>query len=120
MDGVEILSSTEAIISFNYAFDWLAFWAISLTVSGVVSLIGLLVNAHDWDWEDFITTCFVGVLLGCTFGVMIGVAEAEIVPTEYETHYKVILSDDVSMNKFLEQYKILGQDGKIYIVKEIE
>lgn len=32
--------------------------------------------------------------------------------------YQVIIDDSVSMNEFLNYYQILGQNGKIYTVKE--
>lgn len=41
-------------------------------------------------------------------------------PTAYETHYKVLISDEVSMNEFLEQYEIIDQEGKIFTVREVE
>lgn len=40
-------------------------------------------------------------------------------PKEYETRYKVIISDEVSMNDFTTRYKIIDQEGKIYTVREI-
>ena len=32
--------------------------------------------------------------------------------------YKVTIDDSVSMNEFLDKYEIIGQEGKIYTVKE--
>ena len=34
--------------------------------------------------------------------------------------YEVILDDSVSMNEFMNTYKVLEQRGQIYVVKEIE
>ena len=46
-----------------------------------------------------------------------GVDAATEQPTgEYE--YKVTISDEVSMNDFLEKYEIIDQEGKIFTVKE--
>ena len=53
------------------------------------------------------------MLAGFLVGVVVGVAEIEYYPT-----YKVTISDEVSMNEFMNKYEILNQDGKIYTVKE--
>ena len=37
-----------------------------------------------------------------------------------ETHYQVIIEDSVPINKFLEKYEIVDQEGQILIVKERE
>lgn len=58
---------------------------------------------------------------GCVLGAFAGLGSAkEQLPLEYETHYKVTISDEVSMNEFLSKYEIIDQEGKIYTVREIE
>ena len=56
---------------------------------------------------------FVGVVVGFLLSVVVGFIEIEYYPT-----YKVTISDEVSMNEFMDKYEILNQDGKIYTVKE--
>jgi hypothetical protein len=53
------------------------------------------------------------MIMGFLSSVVIGAVELEYYPT-----YKVIISDEVSMNEFMGKYEILNQDGKIYTVKE--
>ena len=43
-----------------------------------------------------------------------------IVPTSKVQEYKVITSDDVSLNDFMETYDIIDIDGKIYTIREKE
>lgn len=56
------------------------------------------------------------VIIGFAFGVLLGYATGD--PVKYETQYKVTISDEVQMNEFLEQYEIIDQDGKIYVIRE--
>ena len=55
----------------------------------------------------------IGIAAGLLAGILVGLTEIE----HYET-YKVTISDEVSMNEFMDKYEILNQDGKIYTVKE--
>ena len=48
----------------------------------------------------------------------IEILTSQEVVIEYETHYKVTISDEVEMNDFYETYEIVEQDGKIYTVRE--
>jgi hypothetical protein len=55
-----------------------------------------------------------------------GVGTLGMLMSEYETdtidhiEYKVAIDDSVSINEFLDKYEIIGQEGKIYTVKEKE
>jgi hypothetical protein len=40
------------------------------------------------------------------------------IPTTHKVQYKVTISDEVSMNEFLEKYEIIEQEGKIYTIEE--
>ena len=53
------------------------------------------------------------MFVGLLFSNLVGIVEIEYYPT-----YKVTISDEVSMNEFMDKYEILTQDGKIYTVKE--
>ncbi len=50
--------------------------------------------------------------MGALFGDIAGI------PCEYVNRYKVIINDDVLMNEFNDKYKIIDQEGKIFIVEE--
>jgi hypothetical protein len=115
MTGVEILAMEEVAVAFG--FNWLAFWVLMglLTFAGCV--LGLVLREKFvYDWHIIPALTLVGVIGGLLIGAPIGFASSE--PTAYETQYKVTVSDEVPMNEFLERYKIIDQEGKIYTVRE--
>lgn len=118
MTGVEILAMEEVVT--GTAFNWLAFWIALGIMAGVGLLVGFLTASYDWgfDWEFFTPIWILFLILGILIGVLTGFLFAA--PTETETCYKVLISDEVSMNEFLEQYEIVDQEGKIYTIKERE
>lgn len=115
MTGIEILSSTEAGV--NYTSNWWLAGFIWISIILLGGLIGFLL-----DDIDRFEAALVGGLIGAAAGVLVWfcVACLGYHPTAYETHYKVIIDDSVSMNEFLDKYEILDQEGKIYTIKERE
>jgi hypothetical protein len=111
MNGVEILSVTEVVV--DSASNW---WLAGFVFLGIIIFGGIIGFVVEMDIG--------GVIVGCTFGVLIGflglfiAGAATDTPIAYETHYKVIIDDSVLMNDFLEKYEIVDQDGKIYTVRE--
>ena len=77
--------------------------------------IYLVVEVND----DWICIPLMTTILVCV-GAIIGLLLAALfrTPTKYETQYKVTISDEVSMNDFLEKYEIIETEGKIYTVRE--
>ena len=118
MTGVEILAMEEVVV--GTAFNWLAFWITVGTLMGVGLICGFLATSHSWgfEWNLFIPIWILFLIAGLLFGVLAGSLAAT--PTETETHYKALISDEVSMNEFLERYEIVDQEGKIYTIKERE
>lgn len=59
-------------------------------------------------------------IVGIILGGMSGTAAGEIyeIPTNYEIHYKVTISDEVLMTEFYEHYEVIEQEGKIFTVRE--
>ena len=116
MTGVEILASQEVAVEF--AFNWTAFW---ITI-GVCFLFGLALGivgvvrdgCPPWFIHVAIALFSVG---GAIIAGMIGNAAQR--PIEYETRYKVTISDEVIMTDFLEKYEIVTTEGKIYTVREV-
>jgi hypothetical protein len=116
MTGVEILAMEEVATAFG--FDIVSF-LIMLTVSVVFgALIGWLSDTNNFANGWFFGMIFSGAV-GLILAIAIGVS-SESKPIEYETRYKVIISDEVSMNDFLSKYEIIDQEGKIYTVREIK
>ena len=68
------------------------------------------------DWSNVRTGAIIGLILSVIFSPMFG--DTERTPIEYKIQYKVIISDEVSMNEFIEKYKIIEQEGRIYTVVE--
>lgn len=114
MSGVEILAIEEVAVEF--AFNWTAFF-ITLGITFVLlGLTGLAVSNATSEWSNLL----IGVVLGATFGCIFGAIFGNIakVPIEYEPQYKVVISDEILMNEFVDRYEIIEQDGKIYTVAE--
>ncbi len=114
MNGVEILATQEVAVAF--CFNWLSFWIAIAIVMGVCLAAGCFVSAVENDFSPLIVFCIMGAFFGLLFGLIFGSGDRK--PTEYETQYKVSITDEVSMNEFLEKYEIIDQEGKIYTVRE--
>ena len=114
MNGVEILTSMEVIVA--NAFNWKVFWITAGAIFGVFIIVGILVSVTDYDWFALAIFSGIGLIASLFFGILFG--DVESIPTEYETHYKVTISDEVLMSEFSEKYEIVDQDGKIYTIRE--
>ena len=108
MTGVEILATGEGATSLEpNSFAFILVFAFCI-------FLGIALGSKDKEYS-------LGALMGGMFGVaagllvgrLVGITEIEHYPT-----YKVTISDEVSMNEFMDKYEILEQDGKIYTVKE--
>lgn len=116
VSGVEILN-TETITTTTGGFNWEVCIGIIFFSALIGFLAGLLISPEP-------CSPIIGVLIGFFGGILIGISGGICFETpvieKVETQYKVIVSDEVSMNEFLEKYKILDQEGKIYTVVEKE
>ena len=114
MAGVEILAIQEVATAFG--FDWAAYIIIVL-ISTVISalMIGFIMYDNLGGWAVLVGS-LIGLILSCVVGA-VNVRDTK--PIAYETQYKVTISDEVSMNDFLEHYEIVSQEGKIYTVREL-
>ena len=110
INGVEILAMEEVAIS--YAFNW----DMCLLIGVLIFVIMLIIGTVSERGSDMIVWIIAGIVFGCLFGALSGSVTEE--PTEYENRYKVTISDEVSMNDFLERYEIIDKEGKIYTVVE--
>lgn len=112
MQGVEILSTIQ--IATAWRMDWVAF-----TVMAVITfLFCLAAGTHNMiEWQDLIPYGIAGIFIGMFIGYLFG-HNISGIPAEYETHYKVVISDEVSMTEFYEHYEVIDQDGKIFTVRE--
>ena len=109
IEGIEILSQ-EPIMECTYL--GLRIFIIGLLFSLIVGV--LLEVFYFLDGSGFlIMGC--GMVLFLLSGVLIDANY--VIPTgKYE--YKIIVDDNVSMAEFYEHYKVVDQEGKIFIVRE--
>lgn len=115
MSGVEILATEEVAIAWA-SWNWKGFLLTVGLCFFVAIIAGILTGISD-DWGLGVTIFFVIFIAGSAlFGTLVGRTTGE--PIEYETQYKVVIDDSVSMNEFLEEYEIIDQEGKIYTVRE--
>ena len=108
MTGIEILNSFEVPI--EYAFNWVVA-LVSFIIIAIFMVILVIITDGEW-WVGLI----IGFLAGVMLGIMLGCAAQ--VPSKYETHYDVLISEEVLLMDFLEEYEIVGQEGKIYTIRE--
>jgi hypothetical protein len=112
MTGVEILATSEVVAA--YEFSW-GIYIGAIIIFIVLMTIASICSVRYVGTEDIV----IGAITGLVFGATLGLFPAHsIIPSEYKTHYKVTISDEVSMNDFLERYEIVDQEGKIYTVRE--
>lgn len=117
IDGVEFLATEQVAVEFGMN------WSLFFGVGGVIALfIAVVFWISVCECEigpgAFIFSAIVGLMCGAFFGAVVGRSNENAVPLSYETHYQVTISDDVNLNEFLEYYEIIGQNGKIYTVRE--
>lgn len=112
MTGVEILATSEVVSA--YEFSWVIYIG-TIIVLVVLMVMASICSVRYVGAEDIVAGAIIGLVFGAIFGLF---PANNIVPSEYTTHYKVTISDEVSMNDFLERYEIIDQEGKIYTVRE--
>lgn len=119
MNGIEILATEQVAVA--YGFGWESFFIVGLMFSSLFGTVAWVIAEESY-FSRLGTTLLVCVSLAIALvlAAFIGAVSETGAPTEFETHYKVTISDGVSMNEFLERYEIVGQDGRIYIVREVE
>lgn len=112
MSGVEILAMEE--VASRCGFNWLVYFIAIVCIVIIFGFIGFFAGDKKINFFTF------GALIGFFISLPIGTLPAFAAsPIEYETHYKVTISDEVFMNDFLERYEIVDQEGKIYTVREV-
>lgn len=114
MPGVEILNTT-----IHYK-EVLPIWAIIAII--VIIAIPMLIAVIGQIFGVELMTCL-GIsflIVGMSFAALIATTSPK--PTnkiDYVEH-EVLVDDSVSFTEFTEKYEIVGQKGKIYVVREKE
>lgn len=115
MAGVEVLASEEVAVAWA-SWNWTNFLLVvglCFIAGAIFGVVGGLTDGQDVGIIVFLSVFIIGGLL---FGTIVGANTGK--PIKYETQYKVIIDDSVSMNDFVDKYDIVKQDGKIYTVRE--
>jgi hypothetical protein len=116
MEGIEILAIEEVAVA--WGFNWGVFVFMFVITGTLLAMLGWLLGEELFNSTLATAIC---ITVAIVLAMLLGCAAAEDdqgIPTKYETHYKVTISDEVPMNEFLERYEIIDQDGKIYTVRE--
>lgn len=113
MTGIEILAVEEVITA--YAFNWKGFLIFITCAVVFCGILGAISNSPYSAFKGALVGMAIGLLLG---GILGQLPAWTTLPKEYETRYKITISDEVSMNDFLSKYEIVDQEGKIYTVVE--
>lgn len=119
MTGVEVLATERVAVAFG--FSWVLFFMLGfLFITLFVAIGWYLAEVNNFSRLGTGVSICVGIILGSVLAALIGGFSETGAPTAYETHYKVLISDEVSMNEFLERYEIIDQEGRIFTVREVE
>lgn len=110
MSGVEILNIYE--VEADHYINWHSPYLV-WTIVSIIAAIGFLACLLYWLDDDPI----VGVFAGFAFIAPI-ILMTKLSEPIYETHYDVIISNEVSMIEFNEKYEVIEVKGKIYEVRE--
>lgn len=110
MDGVTILQTLETTARPE--------WAIALSIicscAGLLFAISAIVAFNTRDTSAGIVCLMIAFIV---LFVMIGILF--LVPKTTIIEYKVLVDDTVNMNEFFQTYKIMHQEGLIYVVQPI-
>lgn len=120
MEGVRILAE-QIIYKENLIAELL--FGLSVGAAAVIGIVLLTVLFAALDSGDFMfipflgVSIFIGLFIASSFLAIKFYEDSQYKEIDY-IEKKVILEDTVQMNKFLNHYEILAQDGEIYIVRE--
>lgn len=113
MAGVEILAIEEVVTA--YAFNWKGFLIFITCAVVLCGILGAISNSPYSAFKGALVGMAIGLLLG---GILGQLPAWTTLPKEYETRYKVTITDEVKMSDFTARYEIIDQEGKIYTVVE--
>lgn len=114
MTGIEILATQDVV--YTYASKLTVFCLILGVLFDMFMIIGIITSLLQHNCSNLPVYIATGLLVGMIVGSQL--CDILFIPIEYETQYKVTISDEVSMNEFLEKYEIIDQEGKIFTIRE--
>lgn len=114
MAGIDILHQYTASLSTEPntpVFTWV-FWGLFIVFSLIGSYLLQKHNAMELLGFTIILSLVLALLLGVIAGLITGKDLGE------EMRYKILVSENASLEEFNSKYEIIGEEGKIYIVRE--
>lgn len=110
MDGVTILQVIETVSR----PDWVTSVIIICAFAGLLFAIGSIVSFDAYESKAGIICLIIAVIC---LALIIFLLQA--VPKIPETTYRVLVDDSVNINEFFQTYKLIRQEGLIYVVQPI-
>ena len=115
MNGVEILATEEVAVAWAN-WNWKGFLSAIVFVFIITAIFSIVAGIADGTNTGIVIFLASFIIGSGLFGTLVGLNTVK--PTEYETQYKVVIDDSVSMNEFAEKYELVDQDVKIYTIRE--
>ena len=108
MDGVTLLNTVHAEEQWNI---WICI-AVGALFGALAAFMYSIIEKTDFSGFVLVSVCF--SIVGCIAGSLFCAAHNfSLAPERYE----VIVSNDVSMNEFIERYEIVEKNGQIYTIE---
>lgn len=110
MDGVTILQ----VIETTSRPDWVAGVILICIMAGLLFAVCSVVSFSAYEPMPGIVCLIIAVIC-----IVLIIILLQAVPKIPETTYRVLVDDNVNMNEFFQTYKLIRQEGLIYVVKPI-
>lgn len=111
MEGVMILDSYSTITGFQPGINFLSIIGLIILVIGYCFARALYQAGAD--------SIKIGIAcLVCSVGIVMTLSGIMFATPLRETHYQVLIENDVSVVKFYDKYDIISQRGQTFIVRE--
>lgn len=115
MTELEILAIEEVAIRYEMSL---------VTKIAIITILStaFIVGSCCWYWCRDFEWFMLAIIIGAVLGLFIGscVHDCTKEPVEYETRYKVLISDDIKFNDFNARYEVISQEGEIFTIRERE
>ena len=129
MEGVVILEIFEygtAYVAAGFGVFPAIFLGIISAIVGILVGLGIAEAIYKFIYKKFkidatfLIVVVTMIIMGAIGFVIGGFTMPHREPSEYETRYEVVLTEDVDYKEFTEKYEIIDFEDNIYTVREKE
>jgi Na+(H+)/acetate symporter ActP len=120
MSGIEIINTYEQVIEKEGTM--VGFW-IGLIISAALCILfityetkQLLIRDKKIDYQFIFHSSLISIIISLFIGGLGLLVKTE--PIKYETIYEVKVSEEVTLNEFLNNYEIIEEKEETLLVKE--